>query len=92
MRDFAHLSRRVHGRENLERRLRALLIHAGRFSVHRARSAADKLWAARVVDSLRDLLPREPEPPGWQSDWESDPDDGRAAFGGDLPTAGRFFR
>jgi hypothetical protein len=76
VRDVDRLPPRVQGREQLERRIRVLLIHAGRFSQHRAKSASDALWAARVVDALQELLDvRAPnEAPGWQSrsTWESE--------------------
>lgn len=76
MRDVGRLPRRVVGRDALERRLRGVLIQAGRFAHHRARSAADRQWACRVVDSLQVLLSPEPILPGSpRSVWEGDDDE-----------------
>ncbi len=54
--DGLRLPRRTTGRQNLERRMRSLLVAVGRFGKHRAYSAKDRLWAAAVIDTLSALI------------------------------------
>ena len=57
MRDAGRLgASRVKGRAALVRRLRGLLLAAGRFSVRRAVTAEDRRVAAVLVDGLRHVL------------------------------------
>jgi hypothetical protein len=47
---------RIRGRDSLLRRLRGLTIAAHRFGRGRARSRADQLFAARLIDGLTRTL------------------------------------
>jgi hypothetical protein len=48
----AALPSRIKGRQSLLRRLRGLLLAVARFAEHRARTEADRRWAAAVLDHL----------------------------------------
>ena len=52
----ATIVHRVKGRPQLERRLMGLLRAAIRFSEHRASSAAERAWSAKMADGLSDVL------------------------------------
>lgn len=54
--DGRRLPRRVDGRAAIEQAMQRLVIRTARFAEHRARTAADQLWSANVVDVLRWLL------------------------------------
>jgi hypothetical protein len=57
MRDLdVRIPRRVVGRQALEKNIRGLIVRVVRFNQHRARSAADALWSARVIDELRAMV------------------------------------
>jgi hypothetical protein len=54
--DGRSMSSRVKGRQAIERSMRALIIRVHRFGTRRTHSAADRLWSARAIDTLTDLL------------------------------------
>lgn len=47
---------RIKGQAQLIRRIRLLLVAVHRFGRHRARTRAERLWAANVIDRLTALL------------------------------------
>jgi hypothetical protein len=49
-------ARRVVGRPAIVRSLRGLLLRVHRFGRHRARSRADVMWSARLLDALTDAV------------------------------------
>jgi hypothetical protein len=53
------LPSRVQGRAALVRRLRGLLVATHRYGRGRARTRADIVWAARMIDGLTVLLEQE---------------------------------
>lgn len=61
--DGRRLVSRVRGRQALERSLRLLLIRAHRFGRHRARTTAEREWAARLIDGLSAILSDTTPPP-----------------------------
>ena len=62
---------RIHGRGALLRSLRGVLRRTERFGIHRASTADERRWAARLADSLESALRDALESPGARASLEA---------------------